>query len=44
MRDSLETSPDELRRMEQDADKMRARNCPEADTLIRKQYRDGFGI
>ncbi len=26
------------------AAKGRAKNCPEADALIRKKYRDGFGI
>ena len=32
------------KRIEWDAAKMRAKNAPEADALIRKQYRDGFGI
>jgi len=32
------------KRIEWDAKKMRAKNAPEADALIRKHYRDGFGI
>jgi len=32
------------KRIEWDAAKMRAKNAPEADALIRKHYRDGFGI
>lgn len=31
-------------RVEWDAAKMQAKNAPEADILIRKHYRDGFGI
>jgi len=32
------------KRIEWDAANMRAPNAPEADTLIRKRYREGFGI
>jgi predicted dehydrogenase len=32
------------KRIEWDAVNMRAKHAPEADPLIRKQYRDGFGI
>ena len=32
------------KRIEWDVAKMRARNAPEADALIRKRYRKGFGI
>jgi len=32
------------KRIEWDAVKMCAKNAPEADALIRKKYRDGFGI
>ena len=32
------------KRIEWDAANMRAANAPEADALIRKHYRDGFGI
>ena len=32
------------KRIEWDAAKMQAKNVPEADALIRKHYRDGFGI
>jgi hypothetical protein len=32
------------RRIEWDGKSMRATNCPEAETLIAKQYRNGFGI
>jgi hypothetical protein len=32
------------KRMEWDAQNMRAQNAPEAEPLIRKKYRDGFGI
>jgi hypothetical protein len=30
--------------LEWDAAKMQAKNAPEADALIRKHYRNGFGI
>lgn len=32
------------RKIEWDAENMKAKNAPEADALIRKQYRDGFGL
>ena len=32
------------KRIEWDSAKMQAKNAPEADALIRKHYRDGFGI
>jgi hypothetical protein len=32
------------KRIEWDAVKMQAKNAPEAEALIRKQYRKGFGI
>jgi hypothetical protein len=32
------------KRIEWDSANMRASNAPEADALIRKHYRDGFGI
>ena len=32
------------KRIEWDPARMKASNAPEADALIRKRYRDGFGI
>ena len=32
------------RRIEWDAENMKAKNCPEADGLIHKAYREGYGI
>lgn len=32
------------RRIEWEAENMRAKNCPEADALIHKAYREGYGI